>query len=79
MKSMTNLLHRQDRLSRKNEAAVKIPDGIKQPVLVKELLAWGPKCPIRDKINATQFLADINKLVSSIQEHGVCGEKLCEV
>ena len=46
--------------------AVKTPDGKELPVYVKILQSYGPKHPISNKLNETHFLADINKIVSSV-------------
>ena len=39
----------------------------------------GPKHPVRDKLNAIHFLADIDSFFSELKKHDVLGEKLCEI
>ena len=69
----------QDRPFRENDKAVKIPDGIKLPVFVKDILSYGPKHPIRHNFFETHFLAELNKLMSSKRDNGVCSEIIRQV
>ena len=39
----------------------------------------GPKHPIRDKLNETHFLADINIFLSQLKNQKTSGETLCEI
>ena len=39
----------------------------------------GPKHPIRDKFNETQFLADIDICLSQLKNQKTSGETLCEI
>ena len=54
-------------------------DNLELPVFVEDLLSYGPKHPVKDKFNKTQFIADIDKLVNNLRQNGVNGEKLCEI
>ena len=54
-------------------------DNIIFPGFVRDLLAFGPKHPIRDKFEELQFLADIDSLIRNLHENNVPGEKLFEI
>ena len=43
------------------------------------MLALGPKHPVRDKLNETHFLADINIFLLDLKNHKVPGEALWEI
>ena len=54
-------------------------DNIILPGFVKDLLAFGPKHPIRDKFKELHFLADIDSLKWTLRENNVQGKKLLEI
>ena len=61
-------------------AQYKTLDNLKIPVVVKELLSYGPKHPVKEKFNETHFLADIDKLVINMrQKWSKYCEKFCEI
>ena len=42
-------------------------------------MALGPKHPVRDKLNETHFLADIDIFLSDLKNRKVPWEALCEI
>ena len=54
-------------------------DNIILPGFVRDLLAFGPKHPIRDKFKDLHFIADIDSLTWTLHETKVQGEKLLEI
>ena len=55
------LSERQDRLlGKQGEGSVRALDDVELPNWVQQMLALGPKHPVRDKFNETHFLADID-------------------
>ena len=62
-----------------NEKIVTVLDNIILPGFVRNLLAFGPKRPIRDKFKELHFLADIDSLIRNLSENNVPAEKLFEV
>ena len=48
------------------------------PLWVREVLSFGPKHPVRGKINEIHFLADLNSFLSELKLIRLPGEKLCE-
>ena len=76
---LTKLSERQDKPKRSsNEKTVVILDNIILPGFVRDLLAFGPKHPIRDKFKELLFWADIDSLIRNLRENNVPGEKLFE-
>ena len=77
--TLKRLSVRQDKpLNEQNFGSIRILDNISLPILVKDLLSYGPKHPIKDNFNEVHFLAKIDKLVRTLRESGTDGEKLCE-
>ena len=71
-KKLMKLSERQDRpLGKQGEGSVRALDEVELPNWVQQVLALGPKHPVRDKFNETHFLADmtsfyrISKIVKS--------------
>ena len=54
-------------------------DNIELPGWVHEVLSMGPKYPIREKFNETQFLADIDIFLSQMKNQKLFGETLCKI
>ena len=54
-------------------------DKIKLPERLHEVLSMCPKHPIRDKLNETHFLADIDVFLSQLKNQKTSGETLCEI
>ena len=78
-RKLAKLSERQDKpLRSSNENTVVVLDIIK-PVLVRDLLAFGPKHPKRDKFKELHFLADIDNLIRDLRENNLPGEKLLEI
>ena len=46
---------------------------------MQEVLSFGLKHPIRDKINEIHFLADIDSFLSKLKLNRIPGEPLCEI
>ena len=46
---------------------------------MQQVLALGPKHPVRDKFNETHFLADNDIFRSDLKNRKVPGESLCEI
>ena len=63
---------------RKSDTSIKTFDDIKLPIFVEEFLSYGPKHPIKDKLNELHFLANVDKLVRNLRANELEGEKLCE-
>ena len=60
-KKLMKLSERQDRpLRKQGEGSVRALDDVDLPNWVQQVLALGPKHPVRDKFNETHFLADID-------------------
>ena len=72
---MTNF---QRKTLRKSDTSIKTFDDIKLPIFVEEFLSYGPKHPIKDKLNELHFLANVDKLVRNLRANELEGEKLCE-
>ena len=86
--SVNNLISRQKRkleklsdrlLKNLDERAVKILDGVILPLWVREVLSFGPKHAVRDKLNEIYFVADIDSFLSELKLNRIPGEKLCEI
>ena len=79
-KKLEKLTERQDKpLAGRNERSVMVLDNIELPGWVYEVLSMGPKHPIRDKINETYFLADIDIFLSQLKNQKTFGETLCAI
>ena len=77
---LAKLSERQDKpLRSSNEKTVVVLDKINLPGFVRDLLAFGPKRPIRDKFKELHFLVDIDSLIRNLRENNVPGEKLFEI
>ena len=77
---LAKLSERQDKpLRASNEKTVAVLDDMVLPGLVRDLLAFGPKHPIRDKFKESHFLADIDSLIINLRENNVPGRKLFEI
>ena len=75
-----NLSERQDRpLGKQGEGSVRALDDVVLANWVQQVLALGPKHPVRNKINETHFLADIDIFLSDLKSCTVPGEALCEI
>ena len=73
------LSERQDRpLWKQGEGSVRTLDDVELPNWV-QVLALGPKHPVRDKFNETHFFADIDIFLSDLKNRKVPGEALCEI
>ena len=76
---LATISKRQDKpLRPSNEKNVVVLDNIILPGLVRDLLAFGPKHPIKDKFKELHFLADIDSLTKNLRENNVPGEKQFE-
>ena len=73
---LEKLSKRHDRPLRDNDGAIKTLAILELPVLVKYLLFYGPKHPVKDKYKKTYFLAAIEKLENNLRQKTVYGEKL---
>ena len=74
------LSERQDRPQEKQgEGSVKALDDVELPEWVQQVLALGPKHPVRDKLNETPFLAHIDIFLLDLKNSKVSGEALCEI
>ena len=79
-KKLVKLTERQDRpLGKQGEGSVKAIDDVELTNWVQQVLALGPKHPVRDKFNETHFLADIDIFLSDLKNCEVPGEALCEI
>ena len=79
-KKLMKLSERQDRpLGEQGEGLVRALDDVKLPNWVQQVLALGPKHPVRDKVNETHFLADIDIFLLDLKNRKVPGEALCEI
>ena len=74
------LSERQNRpLGKQGEGSVRAFDDVESPNWVQQVLALGPKHPVRDKFNETHFLADIDIFLSDLKICKFPGEALCEI
>ena len=79
-KKLMKLSERQDRpLGKQGEGSVRALDDVELPNWVQQVLALGPKHPVRDKVSETHFLADIDIFLSDLKNRKVPGEALCEI
>ena len=79
-KKLIKLSERQDRpLRKQGEGSVRALDDVELPNWVPELLALGPKQPVRDKFNETHFLDDNDIFLSDLKNRKFPGEALCEI
>ena len=79
-KKLMKLSERQDRpLGKQGEGSVRALDDVELPNWVQQVLALGPKHPVRDKINETHFLADIDIFLLDLRNRKVSGEALCKI
>ena len=78
-KKLIKLTERQDRpLGKQGDNSVKALDDFELPNWVQQVLALGPKHPVRDKFNETHFLIDFDIFLSDLKNRRVPGEPLCE-
>ena len=54
-------------------------DDVEIPEWVRQVLALGPKHPVKDKFNETPFLADTDIFLSDLKNCKVSGEALCVI
>ena len=74
------LSERQDRpLGKQGEGSVRALDDVELPNWVQQVLALGPKNPVRDKFNETNFQAEIDIFLSDLKNGKFPGEALCEI
>ena len=79
-KKLEKLSERQERLLKNlDERSVRILDELILPLWVREVLSFGPKHPVRDKLNEISFLADIDSFLSERKLNRIPGEKLHEI
>ena len=79
-KKLMKLSERQDRpLGKQGEGSIRALDNVELPNWVQQVLALGPKHPVRDKFNETHFLADIDIFLSDPKNRKVPREALCEI
>ena len=79
-KKLMKLSERQDRPpGKQGEGSVRALGDVELPNWVQQVLALGPKYPVRDKFNETHFLADIDIFLSDLKNRKVPGEALCEI
>ena len=79
-KKLTKLSERQDLpLWKQGKGSVRTLLDNELPNWVQQVLALGPKHPVRDKFNETHFLADIDIFLSDLKNCRLTGEALCEV
>ena len=62
-----------------NEKTVVVLDNTILPGFVKDLLAFEPKHPIRDKFKELHFLADIDSVIMNLRENNIPSKKLFEI
>ena len=62
-----------------NKKTIVVLFDIVLPGFVRDLLAFGPKHPTRDKFKELHFLADIDNLIKNLLENNVPGEDLFEI
>ena len=79
-KKLLKLSGRQDRpLGKQGEGSLRALDDVELPNWVQQVLALGPKDPVRDKFNEIHFLADIDIFLSDLKNRKVPGEALSEI
>ena len=77
---LQKFLQRQEKpLRETNKIAIRMLDCIELPVFLKKMLSYGPRHPVKDKLNEIHFLVDVDRLVQSVRKKGTSGEKLCEI
>ena len=75
-KKLENFLKSQDRpLKNLSERSVRILDEVVLPLWVREVLSFGPKHPVRDKIYDIHFFADLDSFVSELNLNRLPEEK----
>ena len=79
-KKLMKLSKRQDRpLGMQGEGSVKAPYDVELLNWLQQVLALGPKHPVKDKFNATYFFADNDIFLSDLKNRKVTEEALCEI
>ena len=74
------LSERPDRpLGKHGEGSVKSLDDVELPNWLQQVLALGPKHPVRDNFNETHFLAVIDIFLSDLKNRKVFREALCDI
>ena len=77
-KKFEKLSERQDKpLGGRNEQSVKVSDTIELPEWVHEVLSMGSKHPIRDKVNETLLLDDVDIFLSQLKNQKISGDTFC--
>ena len=67
---LAKLFDRQDRqLPNGFQNIVVTLDAVELPKFVLEVLSFGPKHPVRDKINEVHYLTDVDTLVGGLREN----------
>ena len=62
-----------------DERSARILDEVVLPLWVQETIKFGPKHPVREKLNENYFFADIATSFSELKLNRLTGEKLCEI
>ena len=79
-KKLQELSEMQDRpLGKQDEGSVKPLDDVELPEWEQQVLALGPKHPVRDEFNETQFLVDIVIFFLDLKNREVLGKAICEI
>ena len=74
------LSERQDRpLGKQGEGSVRAVVDIELPNWVQQVLALGPKPPVRDKFNETHSLTDIDIFLWDLKNRKNPEETFCEI
>ena len=74
------LSERQDLpLGKQGEGSVKAHDDVELPNWVQQVLVLGPKHPVKNKINETHFLVDIDIFLSDLKNRKIPVEALWEI
>ena len=77
---LAKILEKQEKTLRSSEEkTVVVLSKIILPTFVKDLLAFGPKHPIREKFKELHFLVDVDSLMRNLRENNVPEEKLLEI
>ena len=77
---LAKILEKQEKTLRSSEEkTVVVLSKIILPRFVKDLLAFGPKHPIREKFKELHFLVDVDSLIRNLRENNVPEEKLLEI
>ena len=77
---LPKLWERQDQpLRSSNQMTVVVLNDIILTRFKRDLLLFGPKPPIRDKLKNFQFLAHVDNLIRNLRENNAPDEKLFEI